>query len=301
MELRTGLLGLSALVNLALTALILWPRPPVLPPPSLCRPCAPADAAATSTDAAAPNSPRPHRLGNTTGAHHHNTTARHFPRLNASHPPEMCDLPRQPGLYFIDLGANCGNSYALFLKRLLPGLSRPDRLRAFLFEFNPRMHSEYLDYLEAHDPRVRVVRAAAHVADGNITAYLDLRKETAGQYKCVAREGAPSPAGASTLVGAMPRAGPPIQVAAVDFPAFLARTVCSGDEVHLKVDIEGFEYPLLGDLITRRLHCLVTEYYIEFHTKLPWVLFLGRNVTPAAATAEAQRLLRQCALVHDWF
>eukprot|EP00667_Euglena_gracilis_P015175 EG_transcript_15772 len=210
----------------------------------------------------------------------------------------------QPGLYFIDLGANCGNSYELFLRRLLPTVRRPDRataLRAFLFEFNPRMHREFLERLERSDPRVKLMKAAAHIKDGFFTAYLDNRKEAPGQFKCIASPGARNPAGASTLVGAMPRAGLPIRVQAVDVAGFLGRTFCKGDIIHLKMDIEGFEYPLLSALIERKVHCLVTAFYIEFHYKLPQVEFLGRNMTPAAAAGEARRRLRECAVVREWF
>ena len=84
----------------------------------------------------------------------------------------------------------------------------------------------------------QVMKAAAHVRDGSFPAYLDNRKESAGQFKCVAKPGAPNPAGASSLLSDMPRAGKPINVTAVDVPAFMRRTFCKGDEIHLKMDIE---------------------------------------------------------------
>lgn len=48
-------------------------------------------------------------------------------------------------------------------------------------------------------------------------------------------------------------------------------------------------------VLRRKVHCLVTAFYIEFHYKLPQVEFLGRNMTPAAAAGEARRRLREQA------
>eukprot|EP00668_Euglena_longa_P031707 GGOE01040950.1.p1 GENE.GGOE01040950.1~~GGOE01040950.1.p1 ORF type:complete len:370 (+),score=85.51 GGOE01040950.1:81-1112(+) len=343
MEQRTLLLYLSVVLNLVLSCLVALRESPGSPttllsqaaPSSRCCPCPAAtptesfgvhgEAAPTATSATAPEPataeprgpPTRHTVtdgradfafgGSSKAFETDSADAVVYKPSNASFDfmDQPCSQRRiRPGLYFIDLGANCGNSYELFLRRLLPTIHRADRataLRAFLFEFNPRMHREFLERLERSDPRVKLMKAAAHVHDGFFTAYLDNRKEAPGQFKCVATPGARNPAGASTLVGAMPRAGQPIRVQAINVAGFLGRTFCKGDSIHLKMDIEGFEYPLLSALIEQNVHCLVTAYYIEFHYKLPKVEFLGRNMTPVAAAGEARRRLRECAVVREWF
>eukprot|EP00996_Jenningsia_fusiforme_P001861 NODE_2718_length_1135_cov_31.124309_g2496_i0.p1 GENE.NODE_2718_length_1135_cov_31.124309_g2496_i0~~NODE_2718_length_1135_cov_31.124309_g2496_i0.p1 ORF type:complete len:315 (+),score=40.23 NODE_2718_length_1135_cov_31.124309_g2496_i0:131-1075(+) len=209
-------------------------------------------------------------------------------------------------LVFIDLGANCGNSYQLFIKTILPPLLKKqtsgpglEDLRAYLFEFNPQLIHQYLEPLEARDSRVEVIKAAAHVENGTFTAYMDNRKEHQN-FPCVAQRGARNPAGASSLLSRMPRAGAPITVSAVDVPAFI-EAFCPQDTLHVKMDIEGFEYTLLSELIKRRLHCRVHTFYIEFHTKIPWVIFLDHNTTSAAAAAHAKQKLRQCTNFIEWF
>mmetsp|Transcript_141270 Transcript_141270/g.246331 ORF Transcript_141270/g.246331 Transcript_141270/m.246331 type:complete len:324 (-) Transcript_141270:119-1090(-) len=212
--------------------------------------------------------------------------------------------PVQPGLYFVDLGANCGNSYMLFVRRILPGLNFPSKskvMRAFLFEFNPRIIHKFLLSLEKQDPRVKLMPAAAHVEDGHFTAYLDSRKERPGEFPCIAKPGSRNPSGASSLLAAMPRAGAPINVTTVSIPAWLKRTFCKGDVIHLKMDIEGFEYPLLGAMIESKVHCMVDTFYIEFHFMLPYTMFMGRNMTTRQAAAQARALLRECTVVKEWF
>ncbi|MET8379950.1 FkbM family methyltransferase [Streptomyces microflavus] len=57
----------------------------------------------------------------------------------------------------------------------------------------------------------------------------------------------------------------PIPVPAVDFSAWLRRTVAPEDHVVVKMDIEGAEYPVLRKLLADGTIDLVSVLYVEWH------------------------------------
>ena len=57
----------------------------------------------------------------------------------------------------------------------------------------------------------------------------------------------------------------PVPVPAVDFSAWLRRTVSPGDRVVVKMDIEGAEYPVLAKLVDEGTINLISVLYIEWH------------------------------------
>jgi hypothetical protein len=75
---------------------------------------------------------------------------------------------------FVDLGANCGNSYLRLKNEGLVG-SGGD-WEEYLWEANPQMIKFFLNDLQKKDPQVTVVAAAAATFEGEVKFYL-----TAGQ------------------------------------------------------------------------------------------------------------------------
>lgn len=57
----------------------------------------------------------------------------------------------------------------------------------------------------------------------------------------------------------------PVQVPCIDFSAWLADETRPGDEVTVKMDIEGAEYPVLRKMIDDGTLELVSVLYVEWH------------------------------------
>lgn len=181
---------------------------------------------------------------------------------------------------FIDLGANCGNSYLkLKRKKVLEG-----SWDVYLWEANPQMVKFYLKDLAARDPQVRIVPLAAWTENKRMSFYLTKGQENITDikqfkaHKCNPRS-IHQPAGASSLFsgGGMGddkkrkrthQPGMEVKVDAVDFAEWLKDLgLKQSDQVILKIDIEGAEIPLLKKFLTSApLPCLVDTYYIEWHS-----------------------------------
>jgi len=189
---------------------------------------------------------------------------------------------------FIDLGANCGNSYKRLLnKKVIHG---PD-WEVFLWEANPQMVKFYLTDLAKGDPRVRVVPLAAWTENKKMEFFLTRGQEDVTDitqfkaHRCIAKSHY-QPSGASSLfsgkgaggefdAGRKTRlyvAGKSVMVDAVDFSEWLRDQQFSADDyVVLKIDIEGAEIPLLKHMLaaTDKASCIVDHYFVEWHS---WML-----------------------------
>lgn len=87
--------------------------------------------------------------------------------------------------------------------------------------------------------------------------------------------------------------GTPLRVPAIDFSAWLRRTVSPDDHVVVKMDIEGAEYPVLTRLLDDGTINLISVLYVEWHY----------DRFPAMSRAEHEQVLAAvsaCVDVRDW-
>jgi FkbM family methyltransferase len=161
---------------------------------------------------------------------------------------------------YIDLGANCGNSYALFKDRID---------EAHLFEPQPAVFDEWLKPLAASTPGVHIYWAAISDSDGQVDLFVD------GFYPskiCTFHQGYPH--GASSVIEK--NAGPgstKINVKSIDIALFLYKLLAeqgvSKPYLIVKIDIEGMETRILNRLRSEKLLCHVNELLVEWHGTRP--------------------------------
>lgn len=187
-----------------------------------------------------------------------------------------------PRKVFVDLGANCGNSY-LRLKQTNSFLT--DDWEIYLWEANPQLVEWFLNDLAKQDSNrnIHVIKAAA--ATGNADLQFHLTKgQNIYESKEDMMEKAPNPTcdpnigkqpgGASTLMeGAKKGAGEIIAVQGIDFTQWLqdlGLNFGAGDELALKIDIEGYEVPLLSRMLLPQFHeiCHVSQFMLESHERI---------------------------------
>jgi FkbM family methyltransferase len=77
-----------------------------------------------------------------------------------------------------------------------------------------------------------------------------------------------------------------IKVITIDFSKWLYERFSQSDEIVLKMDIEGAEYPVLEHLVTTRAISLVKSLYCEWHA--------GRRLPP-----KKESIKRHCKLVEQ--
>jgi len=161
---------------------------------------------------------------------------------------------------FIDLGANCGNSYMLFKRQLA---SRQESFTYYLFEANSYLVNTYLTDLEKTEQDVQVVEAAGWIRDGSTAFYLDSNED---KKECDP-DSNKNPRGASSIFKDKyhPRSDKRIDVITIDMNKWMFQHVKHSDYCVLKVDVEGAEYELLRHLIAGGSMSLVDELYVEFH------------------------------------
>jgi FkbM family methyltransferase len=157
---------------------------------------------------------------------------------------------------YIDLGANCGNSYALFKERID---------EAHLFEPQPAVFEEWLKPLAASTPGVHAYGAAISDSDGQLDFFVD------GVFPskiCTFHQGYPHGA-SSVLKGIAGSGSTKVTVKSMDIALFmykiLAEQGASKPYLIVKIDIEGMETRILNRLRSNKLLCHVNELLIEWH------------------------------------
>jgi FkbM family methyltransferase len=161
---------------------------------------------------------------------------------------------------YIDLGANCGNSYALFKERID---------EAHLFEPQPAVFEEWLRPLAASTPGVHIYWAAISDSDGQLDFFVD------GIFPskiCTFHQGYPH--GASSVLQKNAGLGSTkVNVKSVDIALFLyqllAEQGASKPYLIIKIDIEGMETRILNRLRSAKLLCRVNELLVEWHGNRP--------------------------------
>lgn len=180
----------------------------------------------------------------------HNTKVLNQISMTAA--PEIRTSPRK---VFVDLGANCGNTY-LQRKKMFDA---EGDWEIYLWEPSPQMHTFFLDDLARSNPDIVVVPYAAGIQEGTIPLYVHKGQEDI-QKKELFKDGGRcdptssfNPSGGTTTFGNAKVAGKSVQVQVVDFPAWLNQMGLDrrlfGDRLILKIDIEGAELAIMEELL----------------------------------------------------
>jgi FkbM family methyltransferase len=166
---------------------------------------------------------------------------------------------------YLDLGANCGNSYDFFqtpssqIKTLVtPGFE------AFLFEPQPHVFQQWLVPLQKSvGDRMHIFNVAVATVNGTISFGIDALYAS----DICTLDGRGYPHGASSVYENIRGPGASIiTVPTIDFGSFFANLhIQPADFVILKIDIEAQEYVILRQLQQDGLLCLVDELFVEWH------------------------------------
>jgi FkbM family methyltransferase len=157
---------------------------------------------------------------------------------------------------FIDLGANCGNSYDRFKSLYIPDL---DKFESHLFEPQPDLYTNFLLPRKVTNPRLSVYHGVVGAKDQNVSFYIDT------VYNSKSCTTANYPHGASGMFIRKPKDFRKITVRMYDFADFLQRTTQESDHVIVKMDIEGMEWDVLRKIFQRGLACRIDHLWIEYH------------------------------------
>jgi len=213
----------------------------------------------------------------TTGTESNNNNSNNL-RSSIAVPVQKQTKPRN---VFVDLGANCGNSYLMLRNRTsyftAPTSSPWD---VYLWEANPQLVRLYLNDLaegktnhNTGTDRIHVVAAAATTQDTELEFYLTADQEEATTKEefrngqCNIFEGA-NPSGASSLLKESTKVGTPVRVQAFDFGKWLHDLdLRDEDRLLLKIDIEGAELDVLEHMISSYSQdlCRVEQLMVEWH------------------------------------
>ena len=155
-----------------------------------------------------------------------------------------------------DVGSNNG----VWADDVMQQLRRTNELNASLLMVDPQ---------PAHGPRLRRLarkwRRAAGIKASHLAAAAWTSQTTLTFF--VPSNGTRSD-GATTnpaQAAQMPVAMTEIQVAAVDFAAYMNAELSADDAVLVKLDVEGAEYSLLPHLLVSGALCLVDYLHVEWH------------------------------------
>lgn len=197
---------------------------------------------------------------------------------------ENQQTPPRPRRIYVDLGANCGNSYFRAKMGLKPGSNEtlkyptPDAWEAYLWECSPQMIRWYLNDLIKNESNVFLIPKAASTSNGKATFYVTAGQEKLEKHEMPNADCDPSslyqPGGASTLIGSAKRASKTRNYT-VDTLDFLewhrSLGLQKGDIVHMKMDIEGPEMDIIDRFMnhdpTNQI-CFWHVFWIEYHAEI---------------------------------
>mmetsp|Transcript_3776 Transcript_3776/g.5459 ORF Transcript_3776/g.5459 Transcript_3776/m.5459 type:complete len:275 (-) Transcript_3776:136-960(-) len=181
----------------------------------------------------------------------------------------------KPRKVFVDLGANCGNSYYRHRKA---HKDDADDWEVYLWEPSPQMHHFYLNDLKEEYPSVNIIPYAASVKDGEMELFVHEGQEHVTektqfrmQGECKA-ESRYNPSGGTTLFAGAKVAGDPVSVKVVNFPMWLKKlNLNEDDKFILKLDIEAAEFEILEQMLWDKDDnnlCLTELIQVEFHPSI---------------------------------
>ena len=150
----------------------------------------------------------------------------------------------KPRRLFLDCGGFNGCSIRKFLKET----KESSEFDLITFEPNPIFHTCYSSFGNSHT----LIPAAVWIKDGEVEFYLD---EIDGD-------------GSSVLIdkqsGSLNKQNP-LSVPCIDLSSWLKENIRPGDEVYLKMDIEGAEYEVLEKMFSDGTINIIKELYVEWH------------------------------------
>ncbi|KAL7564240.1 hypothetical protein ACA910_012267 [Epithemia clementina (nom. ined.)] len=185
----------------------------------------------------------------------------------------------EPRKVFVDLGANCGNSFLKLLK------SKRDALtydwEAYLWEPSPQMMQFFLndDFVKTY-PQVTIIPKAAGARDETLQLYYNKGQENVSDKSQFKDKGVcdpksiQNPSGGTSLLKESKAVGTvSVAVPVVDFAKWLKNLGLqqeNGDRLLLKIDVEGAELEILDRLLSDEFDdiCLAEKINIEWHEGL---------------------------------
>ncbi|KAL7564241.1 hypothetical protein ACA910_012268 [Epithemia clementina (nom. ined.)] len=195
-------------------------------------------------------------------------------RATKDHQPK-----KNPRKVFVDLGANCGNSFLKLLNSERGGLSSD--WEAYLWEPNPQLLRFFLNgnFVKTY-PQVTIIPRAAGARDETLQLYYTKGQELVSDKSQFADKGVcdpksfRNPSGGTSLLKESNAVGTAsVKVPVVDFAKWLKNLGLqkeNGDRLLLKIDVEGAELELLDRLLLDEFDdiCLAEKISIEWHAAL---------------------------------
>jgi FkbM family methyltransferase len=177
---------------------------------------------------------------------------------------------------YIDCGAHTGRTVEAALQM--------DYDVIYAFEPNPAalLNTNWDELFE--DPRVEAINSAVWVEDGKMMIYREpkVHYETFGDSQGATLMDGKTSGGISYEEGM-------VEVNTINFASWLDKCIKPGDEVHLKMDIEGSEYVVLPACMAQGALSRISSIFIEFH---------GHKMDPIADYAEMEEVFRAHCLEH---
>lgn len=188
---------------------------------------------------------------------------------NADNNDNNNKIEMPPRKIFIDLGANCGNTY-LKRKKQFDDEDNENKNKnekeegnnnlweIYLWEPSPQMHEFFLNDLQKDYPTIQILPYAAGVGENkDIQLYVHRGQEDVrdkSQFRDKGRcnpNSAYNPSGATTVFNNANNAGKPVVVKQVNFPQWLRQMKLriGIDRFLFKIDIEGAELDIMEELL----------------------------------------------------
>lgn len=218
---------------------------------------------------------------------HHETNA---PRIYKSHikgnPRDPEDETIEPRKIFIDLGANCGDTLKEFR------LAFPELTEYETWLFEPEADfKETLLAIEEREENVHFMPYAVWTENTTLEFYSENRPKDENKYKECGEKDAQHLHGGSSLFGSKKSNYTIVtQVKTVDFSQWLMGMFSPFDEIVLKIDVEGVEYPLLRKMMLEGSICYVDRIYVELHKSVTeYLKFLQYTLEGCVKEPTAER------------
>jgi FkbM family methyltransferase len=179
---------------------------------------------------------------------------------------------------FVDLGANCGNTY-LKRKKLFDTDEGPP-WEVYLWEPSPQMHKFFLNDLARENPSIVILPYAAGVdSKKELQLYVHKGQEHVTDLKQFRDKGSCSPnspynpSGGSTIFQQAKVAGDSVTIQQLNFPKWLAQMkINEGDRFIFKIDIEGAELDIMDQMLSKKIKdssiCMAEVIEMEFHKNI---------------------------------
>lgn len=152
--------------------------------------------------------------------------------------------------YFVDLGAYKGDTITQFYN-WMEIIDDPKNFKIYAFEPNPDLTKQMKD-IQSQYRNVVFKPWAAWTNDGHIT---------------FAKDGTETPLGSTLMKGkeAIWDNSPHVEVKCFHFSKWLSQKFNQNDEVIVKMDVEGAEFPILEQMIKEGTITIPKILLVEFH------------------------------------